>query len=307
MANQIMLAVIVLGALGIIFAIVLYFVAQKFKVIEDPLIDEIAEVLPGANCGGCGKAGCRSLAEAFVKQGNMDGLKCPAGGDAVMQKVAALLGCVAEASEPQVAVVRCNACFNDGRAKVQYDGLKDCSFANSLYMGANGCQFGCLGLGNCAAACQFDALVMDPVTGAPKVDEEKCTACGACVKACPRGIIEIRNKGRKNRRVYVNCVNKEKGAVARKTCDNACIGCGKCAKVCVKEAIKIENNLAYVDYHLCIACGKCVNECPTGAMVAVNFVPVKPKPAESAEQSKAEMPKVELNVPQAEAIKVNNN
>ncbi|MCR4811359.1 MAG: RnfABCDGE type electron transport complex subunit B [Bacteroidales bacterium] len=306
MAHQIMLAVIVLGALGIIFAVVLYFVAQKFKVIEDPLIDEIAEVLPGANCGGCGKAGCRAMAEAFVKQGNMEGLKCPAGGDAVMQKVAALLGCVAEASEPQVAVVRCNACFTGERTKVHYDGLRDCSFANSLFTGENGCQFGCLGLGNCAAACQFDALVMDPETGAPKIDEEKCTACGACVKACPRGIIELRNKGRKNRRVFVNCVNKEKGAVARKTCDNACIGCGKCTKVCPKEAIKVENNLAYVDYNLCIACGKCVNECPTGALVAVNFTPVKPKPAEApaVEAPKTEAPKVEINIPQPEPVEV---
>ena len=304
-----MLAVIVLGALGIIFAVVLYFVAQKFKVIEDPLIDEIAEVLPGANCGGCGKAGCRALAEAFVKQGSMEGLKCPAGGDAVMQKVATLMGCTAEASEPQVAVVRCNAYFTGERSKVHYDGLKDCSFANSLFMGENGCQFGCLGLGNCAAACQFDALVMDPVTGAPKIDEDKCTACGACVKACPRGIIELRNKGRKNRRVFVNCVNKEKGAVARKTCENACIGCGKCTKVCPKEAIKVENNLAYVDYNLCIACGKCVNECPTGALVAVNFTPVKPKPVETpaVEAPKADSPKVEINIPQPEPVEVKKN
>ena len=305
MTTQILLAVAVLGILGIVFAVVLYFVAQKFKVVEDPLIDEIAEVLPGANCGGCGKAGCRALAEAFVKQGNMEGLKCPAGGNAVMEKVAALLGQTAEASEPQVAVVRCAACFTGERRQVWYDGLKDCSFAGSLYMGENGCAFGCLGLGNCAAACQFDALSMDPVTGAPLVDEEKCTACGACVKACPRGIIELRNKGRKNRRVYVNCVHKEKGAMARKTCDNACIGCGKCAKVCPKEAIKIENNLAYVDYTVCIACGKCVNECPTGAMVAENFTPVKPKPAEELNAPKATI--TESVAPMAEKVELNNN
>lgn len=291
MANQILIAVLVLGGLGIIFSLVLYFVAQKFKVEEDPLIDEIAEVLPGANCGGCGMAGCRAMAEAFVKQGNMDGLKCPAGGDAVAQKVAALLGCVAEASEPQVAVVRCNACFTGERAKSRYDGLRDCSYANSVFAGENGCAFGCLGLGNCASVCQFGALTMDPVTGAPVVDEEKCTACGACVKACPRGIIELRNKGRNNRRVYVNCVNKEKGAVARLTCDSACIGCGKCTKVCKFEAIKVENNLAYVDFNLCKACGMCVNECPTGALKAVNFTPkkiVKAEPTAAAETQNSE-------------------
>ena len=261
MTNMILTAVLVLGAIGVIFAIVLYFVAQKFKVIEDPLIDEIAEVLPGANCGGCGMAGCRAMAEAFVKP----------------QKVAALLGCTPEATEPQVAVVRCNGTCANATAKNNYDGLQDCAFANSVYAGESGCMFGCLGLGNCAKACQFDALSMDPETGLPVVDEEKCTACGACAKACPRGIIELRNKGPKNRRVYVACRNKEKGALARKSCTAACIGCGKCEKTCPFGAIKVENNLAYIDFNLCKMCRKCVAECPTGAIHAVNFPPLPPK------------------------------
>ncbi|MBR6418628.1 MAG: RnfABCDGE type electron transport complex subunit B, partial [Bacteroidales bacterium] len=115
--TEIWSAVLVLSITGAIFAVVLYFVAQKFKVIEDPLIDEVAEVLPGANCGGCGKAGCRAMAEAFVKQGNMDGLSCPAGGAEVAKKVAALLGCTPEEKEPQVAVVRCNGTCSNAKAK----------------------------------------------------------------------------------------------------------------------------------------------------------------------------------------------
>ena len=271
MTHDILIAVLILGALGILFAVVLYFVAQKFKVVEDPLIDEVAEVLPGANCGGCGKAGCRAFAEACVQQGNLEGLRCAPGGDAVAAKVAELLGCAVAQGEPQVAVVRCNPANCGEKRRSNYDGLKSCAFQATVYTGESGCPFGCLGCGDCVAACQFDAIHLDPVTGVPVVDADKCTACGACAKACPRRIIELRNKGKKDRRVYVSCVNKEKGAVAMKTCANACIGCGKCAKVCPMEAITVADNLSYIDYTKCIACRKCVTECPTKAIKDVGF------------------------------------
>ena len=139
-----------------------------------------------------------------------------------------------------------------------------------------GCKYGCLGKGDCEAACKFDAIHVDPVKGIAVVDEDKCTACGSCVKACPKGIIELRNKGFKNRRVYVSCINKDKGAVARKACGAACIGCGKCAKTCPFDAITVENNVAYIDFTKCKMCRKCVEVCPTGAIHEVNFPP-KPK------------------------------
>ena len=285
MTQQILIAVLVLGVIGAIFAVVLYIVAQKFKVVEDPLIDEVAEVLPGANCGGCGKAGCRAFAEACVSQGNLEGLRCAPGGDAVAAKIATLLGCAVEQGEPQVAVVRCNPANCGEKRRSNYDGLRSCAFQNTVYTGESGCPFGCLGCGDCVAACQFDAIHMDPERNVPVVDETKCTACGACAKACPRRIIELRNKGKKDRRVYVSCMNKEKGAVAMKSCANACIGCGKCQKVCPMNAITVEGNVSYIDYTKCIACRKCVTECPTKAIKDVGFptpaVKPAPKPAET--------------------------
>lgn len=277
MGTIIIYGVIALTVAGIILSLVLYLVAQKFKVVEDPRIDLVAEKLPGANCGGCGFAGCRALAEAIVKAENLDGKACPVGGAPVMAQVAEVMGLQAEESDPMIAVVRCNGGKCNTHKKVEYNGATDCFVANQNFAGEGGCSFGCLGLGNCTKACKFDAIHMNKETGLPEVDEEKCVACGACVKACPRGVIELRKKGLKNRRVFVSCINKEKGAAAKKNCDVACIGCGKCEKVCPFGAITIENNLSYIDFNKCKMCRKCVAECPTGAIHAVNFPPAKPK------------------------------
>ena len=210
-----------------------------------------------------------------------------------MAKVADILGLAAGETEPMVAVVRCNGtCANRPRIN-QYDGAKSCAIAASLYGGETGCSYGCLGCGDCVAACQFDAIHMNPETGLPEVDETKCTACGACVKACPKAIIEIRPQGKKSRRVYVSCVNKDKGAVARKACTVSCIGCGKCVKTCPFEAITLENNLAYIDPNKCKSCRKCVEVCPQNSIIELNFPPRKPKeeaPAAPKPATKVETP-----------------
>lgn len=288
--NFILIAVIVLGAIALIAAIVLYAVSKKFAVQEDPRIGQVVELLPGANCGGCGFAGCAGMADALVKGadlGSIDGLMCPVGGADVMGQVADLLGMAVANTDPMVAVVRCNGTCEHRPRIVEYDGFHSCQAVNATCAGETGCGFGCLGCGDCVAACQFGAITMDEETGLPVVDEEKCTACGACAKACPRHIIELRKKGPKGRRVYVQCVNKDKGAVAKKACAVACIGCGKCQKVCNFDAITVENNVAYIDFNKCRMCTKCVDECPTGALVKVNFPVRKPKP-EAAPAATAE-------------------
>ena len=286
--DLILVAVISLGAIGLISAIVLFVASKKFAVYEDPRIGEVAEVLPQANCGGCGYPGCAGFAEACVKAGSLEGKLCPVGGQPVMARVAAILGLEAASAEPKVAVVRCNGSCEHRPRTTRYDGVSSCAVANATYGGETDSTFGCLGCGDCVDACQFDAIHMNPETGLPEVDENACTACGACVKACPRRIIELRPKGKNNRRVYVSCVNKDKGAQTRKACSVGCIGCGKCVKVCPFEAITLENNLAYIDPAKCKLCRKCEAECPQGAILAVNFPPRKPKVETSVEEKPAQ-------------------
>ncbi len=273
--NVVLITIITLAALGGISAIILYFVAQKFKVFEDPKIDEVEQSLPAANCGGCGYPGCRGFAEALVKAEDISEMNCPVGGATVMATVAKILGKEVVASTPKVAVVRCNGTCENRPKLNQYDGATTCAIAAAHYGSETGCTFGCYGLGDCVTACNFDAMYMDEETGLPVIDEEKCVACGACVKACPKSIIELRNKGPKGRRVFVSCMNKDKGAVAKKACNVACIGCGKCQKECPFDAITIVNNLAYIDYNKCKLCRKCVSVCPTNAIHEINFPPRK--------------------------------
>ena len=283
MNDVVIYAVVSLGAIGIAASVILYFVAKKFNVVEDPRIDLVEEALPSANCGGCGFAGCRAFAEATVKQGNdqanLEGLNCPVGGNEVMAQVAEILSLAVEEKDPLIAVVRCSGTFAHSPKKVVYEGASSCAFAHNLFSGEGGCAFGCLGLGDCVKACDFDAIHMDPETGLPVVND-KCVACGACVEACPRDIIELRPKGKKDKRIFVSCVNKEKGAPAKKNCSVSCIGCGKCVKVCPFDAITLENSLAYIDPIKCRLCRKCVPECPTEAIHELNFPIPKIKPAD---------------------------
>jgi Na+-translocating ferredoxin:NAD+ oxidoreductase RNF subunit RnfB len=282
MSSTILLTIIMLGALGLFAAVILYFVAQKFKITEDPRIDIVTEALPGVNCGGCGFSGCRAFAEVLVKSDSMEGLNCPVGGAATMNSVAVILERQAVAVEPKVAVVRCNGTPENCTRTSFYDGAVNCRVAHALYGGNTNCQYGCLGCGDCVAACKFDAMYMDPVTQLPVIIDEKCVSCGACVKACPRNIIELRKRNKKERKIYVSCVNKDKGGPARRACQVACIGCGKCVKVCPYDAITMVDNLAFIDSFKCKLCRKCAPECPTGAILEINFPVKEQKPAEPA-------------------------
>lgn len=287
MNQSVLLAVLTLAGIATLAAIILFFVAKKFFVVEDPRIDVVNDLLPGANCGGCGSAGCRNFAEKIVKSGSLEGLNCPVGGNNVMSQVAEALGLTPEMHDPMVAVLRCNGSLANATDKVNYDGVSSCAFAHLLHNGTSGCPNGCLRLGDCVVACAFDAMYIDSQTGLPVIIEEKCVACGACVKACPRVIIELRKIGPKSKRIFVSCINTEKGALACKHCEVACIGCGKCVKICPHDAIMMENNLAYISFDKCKLCRKCAEECPTSAIHELNFAPRKPKAGVTAEESLA--------------------
>ncbi len=282
--NTVVITILSLSLIGTLAAVILYLVAQKFKVFEDPRIDNVEAVLPGANCGGCGYPGCRGFAEACVKAEELTELFCPVGGNDCMGSVAKVLGKEAVEQDPEVAVVRCNGTPEHSIRTNLYDGVGNCTIAHNLYAGDTACEFGCLGLGDCVVVCTFDAIHMNPVSLLPEVIDDACTACGACVKACPRNIIELRRKNKKDRKIFVSCVNEAKGAVAKKACSVACIGCKACVKVCPHDAIIVENFLAYIDPVKCKLCRKCVVVCPTNSILEINFPDRKPIVAPETEE-----------------------
>lgn len=284
MSEIVLYSIFSVSAIGIVAAVILYFVSQKFKVYEDPRIDDVEAVLPAANCGGCGFAGCRNYAEACVKAENLDDLFCPVGGNDCMSEIAKILGKEVAEKDPEVAVIRCAGTPENRPKNNHYDGAATCAIASALYIGESGCPFGCLGFGDCEAVCDFDAIHINPETGLPEVIDDACTACGACIKACPRNIIELRKKNKKDKKIFVSCINSEKGAAAKKNCKVACIGCKKCMKECPHDAIIVENFLAYIDPYKCKLCRKCVAVCPTNAILEVNFPPKRIKPTPEVTQ-----------------------
>ena len=262
---EVLIAIGILGGLGLIFGLVLAAASKLFYVETDPRLDALNECLPGANCGGCGYAGCGAYAEA-VLTGKADIGLCNSGGNECAQAMAKIMGVEAGEIKRKVALVRCSGyrvVDSEGnkqgsKLKAEYEGFKDCLAASKV--GGNGplaCKFGCLGFGNCVSACKYNAIRI--VDGVAKVDSRKCTGCMACAEACPRKLIIPVEYGTN---VYIACNSHAKGAVTVRGCSQGCIGCGICTKICPHEAIHVENNLAVIDYEKCTACGLCAAVCP---------------------------------------------
>ena len=260
--GTIIIPAVIVAVVGLIAAVILTIASKLMYVPVDEKVAAIREVLPGANCGACGFAGCDDYAAAFGENPALSTALCPVGGSSIASQIAGILGVDAADAEEKVAMVMCQGNYGVTRQIMEADRIHTCKEAKMFYGGQWACPYGCLGLGDCFNVCKFDAIRI--VNGVARIDRDKCVGCGACDDTCPNNIISMVNK--KNL-VFVACKSMEKGAKTRKTWENGCIGCMKCQKTCKFEAIKVENNVAQVDLEACKNCGLCEKECPTGAIV----------------------------------------
>ena len=258
----ILYGLVVLAALGVVFGIALAVVASKFVVQVDPKVEQVRDALPGANCGACGFAGCMGYAEAVVGNPDVAPNLCAPGKSAAADKIAQITGKAAAKVDPKIARVFCQGGRSKSNRKFLYTGVMDCTAAVLAAGGDKSCEFGCLGYATCMRACPFDAITMSD-DSLPVIDKEKCTACGKCVAACPKQVIEL---GLMSKAVVISCHSKDKGVDVKKKCQVGCIACGMCVRTCPVDAIKVDNNLARIDQGKCIVCGLCVKKCPTGAI-----------------------------------------
>ena len=257
MTTTIIFSVVLLAVLGILIGILLGVAGKFFAVETDERVVQVRECLPGNNCGGCGFPGCDGLAEAIVA-GTAEVNGCPVGGAPVASKIGEILGVDAGAAVRKVAYVKCAGTCENASNKYNYIGEQDCRRAVMVPgRGDKACSYGCLGLGSCVEACQFDALSIKD--GIAVVDREKCVACGKCVQTCPNNVISLVPY---ETPYAVQCNSKDKGKDVMSVCKAGCIGCGLCVKQCEFGAVTLENNIATIDGEKCQGCGKCAEKCP---------------------------------------------
>jgi electron transport complex protein RnfB len=270
-ASTVYITLIVLAGLGIVFGVALALIASRFVVKADPKVEQVRETLPGANCGACGFAGCMGYAEAVVGNPDVAVHMCAPGKSPVAEKIAVITGKKAEKVDPKIARVFCQGGTSLSQRKFIYTGVQDCTAAVLAAGGDKSCDYGCLGYGTCMRACPFDAITMS-ADNLPQINPDKCTACGKCVAACPKQVIEL---AQASKAVVISCHSKDKGIDVKKKCQVGCIACGICVRTCPVDAIKLENNLARINHDKCIVCGLCVKKCPTSAIF--DYIPARPK------------------------------
>ncbi len=269
--TAIVIATVTVGIVGILIGVLLGIASEVFKVEVDEKEIQVREALPGNNCGACGYPGCDGLAKA-IASGEAKVNQCPVGGQPVAAKIAVIMGVDdVGASEKKVAFVKCKGNCNYTKKLYTYSGLYDCNGA-MVVPGAGGksCEYGCMGYGSCVKACEFDSIHI--VDGIALVDKEKCVACGKCVSACPKKLIDMVPYKAKT---LVQCNSQDKGKTVKDKCSVGCIGCTMCVKQCQDDAIHMVGNVALVDYSKCIECGRCAMKCPTKVIISDKLVTVE--------------------------------
>ncbi len=263
--NLILDSALVLGSVGLFFGFVIAMVNKKFRVWEDPRIDGVEDLLPKSNCGACGEPGCRAFAEKAVA-GNIQPSACTVMGEEDVADVAAYLGVDAGEANKRVARLLCAGGSSVAVQNSDYAGLSTCKAAAAVAGGGKGCNWGCLGLGDCEVCCDQDAIYMND-DDLPVVIPELCTACNDCVEACPKDLFELMPMDYK---LIVQCKNLLKGDAAEDLCSVACNTCNRCVADSEPGVIEMIDNLAVVNYEKNeLADPKAIERCPTGAIVWV--------------------------------------
>lgn len=260
---EIVEATLFLAVLAGLLSLVLIVVSKKFAVEENPLVQEIDEVLPQYNCGACGFPGCSGFAQHMADTKDPDGL-CTPGGPEVQAAVAQILGMEVKEAAPTTAHVFCRGDNDLAKADGEYIGIADCIAADLISGGEKVCPYGCLGLGSCVVACDFDAIVV--TNGIALIKEDACVACGRCIDSCPRKIIQMVPKGAK---VAIECNSRDKGAQVKKYCKVGCTTCQLCAKNCPEEAVSLVDGNMVIDHEKCTFQGACIEACPQGCILAL--------------------------------------
>ena len=263
--STVLMAAAILAGVGLFFGSLIALANRKLKVWEDPRIDGVAALLPGANCGACGYPGCRGFAEACVR-GDVKPAGCSVMNDEMRDEVAAYLGVDAGQASKRVARLLCAGGNDVALRKAEYRGIESCAAAVAVGGGGKGCAWGCLGYADCAVSCDFDAITMGP-TGLPIVDVEKCTACGDCVEACPLNLFTILPL---DAHLLVQCRSLLEGEAATSLCSVACNACGRCAAD-APGLIRMEGGLAVIDYaRIETESPAAAARCPTGAIAWID-------------------------------------
>lgn len=262
LGSSFIVSILAMGGLALVFSVMLAIASKKLAVKEDPVVEKILGCLPQTNCGACGFIGCHALAEKLALK-EVPVTSCLAGGQDVADCLAGLLGVPTVKATRVVAVVLCRGGEAETVKNALYRGDRTCTAAN-LTGGEKECAYACLGYGDCVEACQFDAMAMDS-NGLPVVFYDKCIGCGACARACPRDIIEMHPEERK---LFVFCRNKDRGAEAKRVCKVACIACTLCVKDCeVPGGIEMKENLAVINYDICPQNDIPTKRCPTACIL----------------------------------------